>query len=40
VEFLKLDLKRMLFNQGFTNFEEEFFFKKYLRLLKAVKPIS
>ena len=40
VEFLKLDLKRMLFNQGFTNFEEEFFFKKYLRLLKAIKPTS
>lgn len=36
-EFLKLDLKRMLSGQGFTNFEEELFFKKYLRLLKAVK---
>jgi len=36
-EFLKLDLKRMLSSQGFTNFEEELFFKKYLRLLKAVK---
>jgi len=24
-EFLKLDLKRMLFNQGFNDFEEELF---------------
>jgi ubiquinone/menaquinone biosynthesis C-methylase UbiE len=38
VEFLKLDIKEMLRSQGFSNFEEEFFFKRYLRLLKAVKP--
>jgi ubiquinone/menaquinone biosynthesis C-methylase UbiE len=38
VEFLELDIKEMLRSQGFSNFEEEFFFKRYLRLLKAVKP--
>jgi len=38
VEFLNLDVKEMLWGQGFSNFEEEFFFKRYLRLLKAVKP--
>jgi len=38
VEFLELDIKGMLRSQGFSNFEEEFFFKGYLRLLKAVKP--
>jgi demethylmenaquinone methyltransferase/2-methoxy-6-polyprenyl-1,4-benzoquinol methylase len=37
-EFLKLDIKKMLRSQGFSNFEEEFFFKGHLRLLKAVKP--
>ncbi len=37
-EFLKLDLKKMLSSQGFTNFEEEFFLKKYLRLQRAIKP--
>jgi ubiquinone/menaquinone biosynthesis C-methylase UbiE len=37
-EFLKLDIKKMLRSQGFGNFEEEFFFKRYLRLLKAAKP--
>jgi len=37
VEFLKLDIKEMLRGQGFSNFEEEFFFKRYLRLLKAAK---
>jgi len=36
-EFLKLDLEKMLSSQGFTDFEEELFFKTYLRLLKAVK---
>lgn len=36
-EFLKLHLKKMLSSQGFSNFEEELFFKKYLRLLKAIK---
>jgi ubiquinone/menaquinone biosynthesis C-methylase UbiE len=39
VEFLKLDIKEMLHSQGFSNFEEEFFFKRYLRLLKAAKPL-
>jgi len=38
VEFLELDIKEMLRSQGFSNFEEEFFFKRYLRLLKATKP--
>jgi ubiquinone/menaquinone biosynthesis C-methylase UbiE len=37
-EFLELDIKEMLRSQGFSNFEEEFFFKRYLRLLKAAKP--
>jgi len=39
VEFLELDIKEMLRSQGFSNFEEEFFFKGYLRLLKATKPL-
>jgi len=38
VEFLKLDMKEMLQSQGFTDSEEEFFFRGYLRLLKTVKP--
>jgi len=37
VEFLELDIKEMLHSKGFTDCEEEFFFKGYLRLLKAVK---
>jgi len=37
-EFLKLDIKGMLRSQGFTDCEEEFFLKRHLRLLKAVKP--
>ncbi len=37
VEFLKLNIKEMLHSQGFTESEEEFFFKGYLRLLKTVK---
>jgi ubiquinone/menaquinone biosynthesis C-methylase UbiE len=37
VEFLKLDIKQILHSQGFTESEEEFFFKGYLRLLKTVK---
>jgi len=40
VEFLKLDIKGMLYAQGFTNFEEEVFFKGHLRLLKALKPLD
>ena len=38
VEFLKLNMEEMLRSQGFTDSEEEFFFKGYLRLLKTVKP--
>jgi len=38
VEFLGLDIKEMLHSQGFTDCEEEFFFKGYLRLMKAAKP--
>jgi ubiquinone/menaquinone biosynthesis C-methylase UbiE len=38
VEFLKLDIKGMLSAQGFTDFKEEFFFRRHLRLLSAVKP--
>lgn len=37
-EFLKLDLKAMLYGQGFTSFEEDIFFKGHLRLLKALRP--
>jgi len=40
VEFLKLDIKKMLHSQGFTNFEEEFFLRGHLRLLSAVKPLD
>ena len=36
-EFLKLDLKEMLSNQGFASFEEELFARGHLRLLKATK---
>jgi ubiquinone/menaquinone biosynthesis C-methylase UbiE len=38
VEFLKLDIKGMLYAQGFTGFKEEFFFRRHLRLLSAIKP--
>ena len=38
VEFLKLDIKSMLYAQDFTDFKEEFFFRRHLRLLSAVKP--
>lgn len=37
-EFLKLDIKQMLHSQLFADLEEDFFFRGYLRLLKAVKP--
>lgn len=36
-EFLKLDLKGMLSSQEFASFEEEFFLRGHLRLLKAAK---
>jgi len=39
VEFLKLDIKGMLCAQGFTEFKEELFFRRHLRLLSAVKPL-
>ena len=40
VEFLELDIKGMLRGQGFTNFKEEFFLRRHLRLLSAVKPLD
>ena len=40
VEFLKLDIKSLLFAQGFTDSKEEFFLKRHLRLLSAVKPLD
>jgi ubiquinone/menaquinone biosynthesis C-methylase UbiE len=40
VEFLKLDIKGMVRNQGFTDVKEEFFLRGYLRLLSAVKPLG
>jgi ubiquinone/menaquinone biosynthesis C-methylase UbiE len=40
VEFLKLDIKGMLCAQGFTDFREEFFLRRHLRLLSAVKPLD
>jgi len=39
MEFLKLDIKGMIRNQGFTDVKEEFFLRGYLRLLSAVKPL-
>jgi ubiquinone/menaquinone biosynthesis C-methylase UbiE len=38
VEFLKFDIKGMLRAQGFTDFKEELFLRRHLRLLSAVKP--
>ena len=40
VEFLKLDIKGMLRAQGFTDVKEEFFLRRHLRLLSAVKPLN
>ena len=37
-EFLKLNIKGMLRAQGFTDFKEELFLRRHLRLLSAVKP--
>jgi len=37
VEFIRLNIKKMLRSEGFSDFEEEFFFKGHLRLLRAVK---
>ncbi len=36
-DFIKRDTKEMLKKHGFLNFEEHFYFKNYLRLLKAEK---
>ena len=38
VEFLRLNIKKMLRGEGFSDFEEEFFLKGHLRSLRAVKP--
>jgi len=38
VEFLRLNIKKMLRGEGFSDFEEQFFFRGYLRLLRAVRP--
>ena len=40
VEFLELDIKGMLRGQGFTDFKEEFFLRRHLRLLSVVKPLD
>jgi ubiquinone/menaquinone biosynthesis C-methylase UbiE len=40
VEFLELDIKGMLRTQGFTDVKEEFFLRRHLRLLSAVKPLD
>jgi len=37
-DFIKKDWKRILADVGFTDFEEHFFFHRFVRLLKAVKP--
>ena len=39
-DFIKKDLKRLLTEAGFTNFQEHFFFNRFVRLLSAVKPID
>ena len=36
-DFIKRDWKKILTEKGFTNFEEHFFFGKFIRLLKARK---
>jgi len=36
-EFLKLDLRKMLSDEGFTTFEEDLFARGHIRLLKASK---
>lgn len=38
-EFLKLDIKAMLYAQGFANVAEKLFLGGYLRLLSAVKAV-
>ncbi len=39
LEFLKLDLRKMLLVQGFREVEEKFFLGRHLRLLSAVKAV-
>jgi demethylmenaquinone methyltransferase/2-methoxy-6-polyprenyl-1,4-benzoquinol methylase len=36
-DFIKRDWKNILEEYGFDNFTENFYFKKYVRLLKAEK---
>jgi len=40
VEFLKLDIKGMIRIKGFTDVKEEFFLRRHLRLLSAVKRLD
>jgi len=40
MEFLKLDIKGMVYTQGFTDVKEEFFLRGHLRLLSAAKPLD
>jgi len=37
-DYLEKDWKEILFSYGFNNFEESFFIRNHLRLLKAEKP--
>jgi len=37
-DFIKKDWKQILADAGFTDFDEYFFFHRFVRLLKAVKP--
>ena len=39
-DFIEKDLKKLLADSGFTNFQEHFFFTGFVRLLRAVKPIK
>jgi ubiquinone/menaquinone biosynthesis C-methylase UbiE len=39
-DFIEKDLKKLLADSGFTNFQEHFLFTGFVRLLRAVKPIK
>jgi len=39
-DFIKRDWKKILSDEGFTGFEEHLFFRGFVRLLKAVKPVD
>jgi ubiquinone/menaquinone biosynthesis C-methylase UbiE len=39
-DFIEKDWKQILADYGFTGFEQYFFFKDYVRLLKAKKPLK